>query len=82
VTSYIAKAKSWPINWAKVTAYTTREKVQRELAKKMQHASNKLEFSKLIGGSKLSGRFVSTNKSKGDLVTGVIYLKHGRLSNV
>jgi hypothetical protein len=48
----------------------------------MQHVSNKLEFSKLNGGSKLSGGEASIGKLEGDVLKGVKYLKHGHPSNV
>jgi hypothetical protein len=48
----------------------------------MQHASNKLEFSKLNGGSKLSGGEASIGKLEVDVLKGVKYLKHGHPSNV
>jgi hypothetical protein len=48
----------------------------------MQSASSKLEFSKLNGGSKLNEGETSTNKSEGDVLKGVKYLKQGHPSNV
>lgn len=82
VKGYITKAKGWPINWAKVVAYITREKARKESTKKMQCAFNKFEFSKLSAGSKLSGGEASTNKSQGHVLKGVKYLKQRRPSNV
>jgi hypothetical protein len=50
VKGYIEGMKGHNINWAKVIAYTTREKAWKESTKNMQKTSIKLELSKLSGG--------------------------------
>lgn len=77
VKGYIAKAKGWPINWAKATAYIAREKAWRESIEKMQHAFGKLQFLKPNGVLKLNGGEALTSKLKGDVLKGATYLKQG-----
>lgn len=75
VKGYIVGVKGHNSNWAKVDACITREKAQKELTKKLQKTSMKLELSNLSEGK------VSC-KSKGNvLISKGKYARQGCVSN-